>query len=64
MKLSNADAKFIGWQETPKGEAFTLFTVIAAYHPLFGSTVTEKTLRKHNLQIPPTPLPQEQFKNN
>jgi hypothetical protein len=49
---SNSDAVFIGWQETPAGSAFALYSVTAAGHPSHGSTVSEETLSKLNLQIP------------
>lgn len=51
----DSDAEFIGWQETPSGEVFALYIVTAAGHPLCGSTVSEKTLKKLNLK-PPTQL--------
>jgi hypothetical protein len=54
---ANRDAEFLGWQETRDGRAFALYNVMAEKHPLYRSTVTEKTLRKENLEIPPTPLP-------
>jgi len=49
---SNSDAVFIGWQETPTGKAFALYSVTAAGHPSYGSTVSEETLNALNLQIP------------
>ncbi len=53
---SDSDAEFLGWQKTRRGEAFALYNVTAEQHPLYRSTVSEKTLRKQNLEIPPTPL--------
>ena len=55
--LSKSDAVFLAWQETPKGEVFALYNVTSKKHPLYGSTVTEETLRKEHLNIPPTPNP-------
>ncbi len=59
---SASDAKFIGWQKTSKGELFALYNVTAATHPLFRSTVTEKTLVHNNLQIPQIPGSKNQFR--
>jgi len=52
----NKDAIFVGWQKTRGGEAFALYNVTAAGHPSLGSTVTDRSLLKLNLQIPQTPL--------
>ncbi len=52
----NEDAVFMGWQKTDWGEVFPLYTITAAGHPSLGSTVTDKSLLKLNLQIPQTPL--------
>jgi hypothetical protein len=49
------DAEFIGWQQTRSGEPYALYNVMAEQHPLYQSTVSEKTLRENNLEIPPTP---------
>lgn len=49
---SNSDAVFLGWQKTDSGKAFALYNITAANHPLFGSTVTARTLTALNLQIP------------
>jgi hypothetical protein len=54
----NSDAEFLGWQKTTTGEVFALYNVTAEQHPLYQSTVSENTLRKQHLEIPPTPLPQ------
>jgi hypothetical protein len=59
---TNRDAEFLGWQKTKDGRAFALYNVMAEEHPLYRSTVTEKTLRKENLEIPPIPPPQQQLK--
>jgi hypothetical protein len=50
------DAVFMGWQTAGGGKAVALYNVTAAGHPSFGSTVTEKSLLKLNLQVPQTPL--------
>jgi hypothetical protein len=52
-----ADAVFIGWQETPSKEFFALYNITAAKHPLCNSTVTEKTLLRERLQVPNRPIP-------
>ncbi len=52
---SNSDAEFIGWQRSTNGAEFALFNVTAPGHPLFHSTVSEKTLRQQQLEIPPVP---------
>jgi hypothetical protein len=57
-RRQNDDAVFVGWQKTPSGKVFALYNVIAESHPLHGSTVTEPTLREHNLPIPQTPPPE------
>ena len=49
---SDSDAVFIGWQEMHSGGVFALFIITAAGHPSYGSTVSEETLNKLNLQIP------------
>jgi hypothetical protein len=46
------DAVFKGWQETGRGSAFPLYTITATDHPSRGSTVSEQTLHKLNLQVP------------
>jgi len=51
-------AVFLGWQRTPFGKVFALYNVTAESHPLHGSTVTEPTLRQHNLPVPQTPPPE------
>lgn len=46
---------FLGWQKTVSGEKLPLYNVIAEGHPLYGSTVSDKTLRAHNLPVPENP---------
>lgn len=57
---SDSGAQFLGWQKTPWGGLVALYVVTSAKHPLYGSTVSEKTLRKNNFQIPHTPAPAAQ----
>jgi hypothetical protein len=52
----NEDAVFMGWQKTTGRETFALYNITAAGHPSLGSTVTEKSLLKLNLQVPQTLL--------
>jgi hypothetical protein len=59
---ASADAVFLGWQKTPNGEVFALYTVTAKQHRLCHSTVSERTLRQEHLDTPPTPVPEEQLK--
>ena len=49
---SDSDAVFIGWQEMYSGGVFALYIITVAGHPSYGSTVSEETLNKLNLQIP------------
>ncbi len=58
VRIGGGDAEFLGWQKTKHGEVFALYNITATTHPLFGSTVTVKTLRTLNIQIPPTPNPE------
>jgi hypothetical protein len=55
----DSDATFLGWQKTRSGKTFALYTVTAANHPSRGSTLTETSLHKLNLQVPGTPRPQK-----
>jgi len=48
-------AVFLGWQDTAWGDHVPLYNVIVKDHPLFGSTVTDRTLREHHLSVPLTP---------
>jgi len=50
--VQNSDAVFIGWQEMYSGDDCALYNITAAGHPSYGSTVSEKTLNKLNLQVP------------
>jgi len=50
--FSDSDAVFIGWQEMYSGGVFALYIITTEGHPSFGSTVSEETLNKLNLQIP------------
>jgi len=50
--IPNTDAVFIGWQQNPGGKDFALFNITAENHPIKGSTVTEKSLRRMNLAVP------------
>ncbi|MHB1049720.1 MAG: hypothetical protein ACYC09_06550 [Bacteroidota bacterium] len=52
---SDSDASFFGWQEGYSGESVALYNITAQGHPSFGSTVSEKSLRKLNLRVPNTP---------
>ena len=55
-RVLQEDAIFLGWQRTRAGGTFALYTITAAGHPSLGSTVTDRSLRKLNLQIPLTPM--------
>jgi len=57
-RTQSEDAVFMGWQKTRSGEFFALYNITAVGHPSFGSTVTEKSLRRLSLQVPGAPLPQ------
>jgi hypothetical protein len=57
------DAVFIGWQESSSGSAFPLYNISVKNHPLYGSTVSDQTLRNQKLKIPQTPLPQNMMEN-
>jgi hypothetical protein len=52
---TKSDAIFIGWQELFSSEVVALFNITKLQHPLYGSTVTEKTLLEMNLRIPNLP---------
>jgi hypothetical protein len=58
------DAIFLGWQRTTAGDALALYNVIVENHPSYHSTVSERTLRKLGLQIPPTPMLQQHEAGN
>jgi hypothetical protein len=61
--IRNADAVFLGWQETPWGKPVALYNITAANHPSYGSTVLKESLRKFHLQVPPIPLRQRRAKS-
>ncbi|MEX1139745.1 MAG: hypothetical protein WEB33_11530 [Bacteroidota bacterium] len=46
---------FLGWQKMRSGEEIALYNVTAEDHPLYGSTVTDRTLREHDLSVPKVP---------
>jgi phage/plasmid-like protein (TIGR03299 family) len=48
---------FIGWQKTHSGDLYPLYNILTIGHPLYLSTVTEKTLQAQHLRIPRTPSP-------
>ena len=50
------DATFLGWQKLKSGGVFPLYTITAAGNPSRGSTVTDSSLLKLNLEIPKTPV--------
>lgn len=54
---SQTDAVFVGWQESLSGKAFPLYTITVADHPSYQSTVTESTLRRLHLRVPPIRAP-------
>lgn len=56
------DAQFVGWQKTPAGEVFALYSILSENSPLCHSTVSEKTLREQKLNIPRTPSPPPHLK--
>jgi hypothetical protein len=51
------DAEFIGWLYPRQAGPIALYNITLKDHPSFGSTVTDKTLRRLNLNIPNTPPP-------
>jgi hypothetical protein len=52
FSISKSDAVFLGWQETISGGYFALYVVTVAGHPYHGSSVSEHTLNKLNMQVP------------
>jgi hypothetical protein len=56
------DAVFKGWQEIRSGEVFALYNITSTGHPALGSTVSESTLHKLNLDVPCAPLPEGPIK--
>lgn len=61
--VPDSDVVFIGWMERLSGGAIRLYNVTKAGHPLHGSTVSDNTLRKLNLQ-PPQDLPTSEDMGN
>ena len=51
---AQADAVFIGYQETASGRLIALYNVMRPGHPRLHSTVTAQTLRALGLRVPPT----------
>ncbi len=60
---SSEQVVFLGWQKSRTGKLYPLYNVMLKGHPYFGSTVSDKTLRKLNLDIPRTPPPRADVKN-
>jgi len=58
----NSDAVFLGWQDILEKKPIALYIITAADHPSYGSSVSEDTLRKFNLQVPPIPPSPEGMK--
>lgn len=52
QSVSRVDAVFIGWQPSPWGGAFPLYNITRKGHPWYGSTVSDRELRKLNLRVP------------
>jgi hypothetical protein len=50
--VEDSGVLFLGSLKTLSGERVALYNIIAANHPFQGSTVSERTLNKLNLQIP------------
>lgn len=63
-KQSISEVEFLGWQETLDGGAVALYVINAPQHPLYRSTVTEKTLREFHLEVPPTPAREDRSGNS
>jgi hypothetical protein len=55
QKSTNSDVVFLGWQAMPSGKVVPLYNIVLKNHPLYQSTVSEDTLRKYNLCVPPIP---------
>jgi hypothetical protein len=53
--VQKSDAVFVGWRKDLLGTPVAVYFTTAVDHPLFGSTVTEDTLREYNLQVPQIP---------
>jgi hypothetical protein len=61
-RLSGGDAVFLGYQKTKDGNAIPLYNITVRHHPLRGSTVTERSLRALDLQVPEIPLKNKKAK--
>ena len=48
----NSDVVFFEWQETLTGDYFALYRVLKNGHPSYGSTVSEKTIKRLKLKTP------------
>ncbi len=59
----NKDAEFIGYQESRFSEPIALFNVLNIKSNRYQSTVSEKTLKQLNLEIPDYPSFKD-WKNN
>ena len=57
LAVQGQDVVFLGWQQTPSGDIYPLYNILRIGHPLYLSTVTEKTLQANHLRIPRTPSP-------
>ncbi len=55
--VQSRDVVFLGWQKTNSGDLYPLFNILKIGHPLYLSTVTEKTLQAQHLRIPRAPSP-------
>ena len=57
LAVPGQDIVFLGWQKTLSGDIYPLYNILIIGHPLYLSTVTEKTLQAQHLRIPRTPSP-------
>jgi phage/plasmid-like protein (TIGR03299 family) len=57
LAVQGQDVVFLGWQKTLSGDIYPLYNILKIGHPLYLSTVTEKTLQAQHLRIPRTPSP-------
>jgi phage/plasmid-like protein (TIGR03299 family) len=55
--VQEQEVVFLGWQKTTSGDIYPLYNILKIGHPLYLSTVTEKTLQAQHLRIPRTPSP-------
>lgn len=59
-QVSVGDAVFIGWMKNSAGKiVFPLYNITVESHPSFGSTVSDKELRRLKLRVPETPAEAE-----